>query len=279
MICRRGTFLSFSMPALPTENVTQQILLPADPHHRYRLRQSNFSPDLAGGSVRTGARCRPIRDRGGGGSAGERFRIWTWCGVLSSDGSFVAVFLLLLSVLTVDALAGSAIWTRDGAQAIRVSNKLDHGLVWVRPFSLFSSSISSHRHFPLCMSLPFIPLPPLPPVSFALCPPVSNASTAYQVNTHHRNDPSSPWGGYKNSGVGRENGHEAYHSYTQSKSVIVNYATEAESLVNDECVLLLFFPFATTLTFFFRSFPSPTYTVPSCLSLVPAAGSEKKTAR
>ncbi|GAA5858936.1 hypothetical protein JCM8547_007164 [Rhodosporidiobolus lusitaniae] len=79
---------------------------------------------------------------------------------------------------------GSAIWTRDGAQAIRVSNQLDHGLVW--------------------------------------------------VNTHHRNDPSSPWGGYKNSGVGRENGHDAYHSYTQAKSVIVNYATEEESLVMDD---------------------------------------------
>lgn len=26
------------------------------------------------------------------------------------------------------------------------------------------------------------------------------------VNTHHRNDPSSPWGGVKNSGVGSENG-------------------------------------------------------------------------
>jgi len=50
-------------------------------------------------------------------------------------------------------MAGSGIWTRDGGQAIRVSNKLDHGLVW--------------------------------------------------INTHHRNDPSSPWGGYKSSGVGR----------------------------------------------------------------------------
>ncbi|GAA6040903.1 hypothetical protein JCM8097_003179 [Rhodosporidiobolus ruineniae] len=79
---------------------------------------------------------------------------------------------------------GSAIWTRDGAQAIRVSNALEHGLVW--------------------------------------------------VNTHHRNDPSSPWGGYKNSGVGRENGHEAYHAYTQSKSVIINYATEEDSLLQDD---------------------------------------------
>ncbi|GAA5925147.1 aldehyde dehydrogenase [Sporobolomyces koalae] len=54
------------------------------------------------------------------------------------------------------------------------------------------------------------------------------------VNTHHRNDPSSPWGGYKSSGVGRENGHEAYHSYTQTKSVIVNYAPEEESKVMDD---------------------------------------------
>ncbi|GAA5865821.1 hypothetical protein JCM1840_006262 [Sporobolomyces johnsonii] len=79
---------------------------------------------------------------------------------------------------------GSGIWTRDGAQAIRVSNALEHGLVW--------------------------------------------------VNTHHRNDPSSPWGGYKNSGIGRENGHDAYHSYTQAKSVIINYATDEESKVMDD---------------------------------------------
>jgi len=30
------------------------------------------------------------------------------------------------------------------------------------------------------------------------------------VNTHHRNDPSSPWGGMKESGIGRENGIEAF---------------------------------------------------------------------
>jgi len=32
------------------------------------------------------------------------------------------------------------------------------------------------------------------------------------VNTHHRNDPSSPWGGMKESGVGRENGIEAFEA-------------------------------------------------------------------
>lgn len=41
------------------------------------------------------------------------------------------------------------------------------------------------------------------------------------INDHHRNDPSSPWGGMKDSGIGRENGLSAYHEYTQSKSVVV----------------------------------------------------------
>ena len=41
------------------------------------------------------------------------------------------------------------------------------------------------------------------------------------INDHHRNDPSSPWGGMKWSGIGRENGHAALHEYTQTKSVVV----------------------------------------------------------
>lgn len=41
------------------------------------------------------------------------------------------------------------------------------------------------------------------------------------INDHHRNDPSSPWGGMKESGIGRENGSSAFHEYTQTKSVIV----------------------------------------------------------
>ncbi|KAI0750977.1 aldehyde dehydrogenase [Daedaleopsis nitida] len=45
------------------------------------------------------------------------------------------------------------------------------------------------------------------------------------VNTHHRNDPSSPWGGMKESGIGRENGVEAFEAYSQSKSTIVNIAS------------------------------------------------------
>ena len=43
------------------------------------------------------------------------------------------------------------------------------------------------------------------------------------INDHHKNHPSSPWGGLtKMSGVGRENGLEAYREYTQAKSVVVN---------------------------------------------------------
>ncbi len=41
------------------------------------------------------------------------------------------------------------------------------------------------------------------------------------INDHHRNDPSSPWGGVHDSGIGRENGLDALHEYTQSKSVCV----------------------------------------------------------
>jgi len=62
------------------------------------------------------------------------------------------------------------------------------------------------------------------------------------VNTHHRNDPSSPWGGMKESGVGRENGIEAFEAYSQSKSTIVNVAKMEESRISDDW-------FADTSTF------------------------------
>ncbi|RYO92944.1 hypothetical protein DL766_010410 [Monosporascus sp. MC13-8B] len=55
------------------------------------------------------------------------------------------------------------------------------------------------------------------------------------VNTHHRNDPSSPWGGATPaSGVGSENGIDAYHAYTKVKSTIINYASTEESLAADD---------------------------------------------
>lgn len=80
---------------------------------------------------------------------------------------------------------GAGIWTEDLAQAFRVSERIESGIVW--------------------------------------------------VNTHHRNDPSSPWGGVKAaSGVGSENGIDAYHAYTMAKSTIVNFATAEESLAQDD---------------------------------------------
>ena len=80
---------------------------------------------------------------------------------------------------------GAAVWTKDLAQAFRVSEQIDAGIVW--------------------------------------------------VNTHHRNDPSSPWGGGKSSsGVGSENGIDAYHEYTTMKSTIINYATSEEALATDD---------------------------------------------
>jgi phenylacetaldehyde dehydrogenase len=42
------------------------------------------------------------------------------------------------------------------------------------------------------------------------------------VNDHHRIDPASPWGGAKDSGIGSENGLEAFRAYTRQKSVVVN---------------------------------------------------------
>lgn len=46
------------------------------------------------------------------------------------------------------------------------------------------------------------------------------------INDHHRIDPASPWGGTKDSGIGRENGIAGYLANTQTKSVIVNTSSE-----------------------------------------------------
>lgn len=61
------------------------------------------------------------------------------------------------------------------------------------------------------------------------------ASGIVWVNTHHRNDPSSPWGGAStSSGVGSENGLDAYHAYTTTKSIIINYASSEEALASED---------------------------------------------
>jgi aldehyde dehydrogenase (NAD+) len=42
------------------------------------------------------------------------------------------------------------------------------------------------------------------------------------INTWHLYDPSAPFGGFKASGYGRENGPEAFESYTQYKTTWLN---------------------------------------------------------
>ena len=46
------------------------------------------------------------------------------------------------------------------------------------------------------------------------------------VNDHHRLDPASPWGGVKDSGIGREGGWESFHDFTHIRSVTVRTAED-----------------------------------------------------
>ncbi len=54
------------------------------------------------------------------------------------------------------------------------------------------------------------------------------------INDHHRIDPASPWGGFKMSGIGRENGVIAYREYTQVRNVIVNLVEEPFNWYEDD---------------------------------------------
>ncbi|UZJ56448.1 hypothetical protein CBS101457_005768 [Exobasidium rhododendri] len=58
------------------------------------------------------------------------------------------------------------------------------------------------------------------------------------VNTHHRNDPASPWGSLQTknnaSGLGKENGLSALHAYSQLQSVTYNLANEETRLQNED---------------------------------------------
>ncbi len=47
------------------------------------------------------------------------------------------------------------------------------------------------------------------------------------VNDHHRLDPASPWGGFKDSGVGRETGVESFDQFTEVRAVTVNTSGES----------------------------------------------------
>lgn len=46
------------------------------------------------------------------------------------------------------------------------------------------------------------------------------------INDHHRVDAASPWGGVKDSGVGREFGQESFDHYFSTKAVMVNQSGE-----------------------------------------------------
>jgi phenylacetaldehyde dehydrogenase len=46
------------------------------------------------------------------------------------------------------------------------------------------------------------------------------------VNDHHRLDPASPWGGFKDSGIGRETGIESFDHFSEVRTVTVNTTGE-----------------------------------------------------
>jgi aldehyde dehydrogenase (NAD+) len=46
------------------------------------------------------------------------------------------------------------------------------------------------------------------------------------VNTYRALSYTSPFGGYKRSGIGRENGQEAIHEYLQTKSIWISTSNE-----------------------------------------------------
>jgi len=55
----------------------------------------------------------------------------------------------------------------------------------------------------------------------------------FWVNSHHRNDPSAPWGGFKESGIGRENGLESFNEYTETQTVVIRTSDAKEDWFGD----------------------------------------------
>jgi phenylacetaldehyde dehydrogenase len=54
------------------------------------------------------------------------------------------------------------------------------------------------------------------------------------VNDHHRLDPASPWGGFKDSGIGRETGVESFDHFSEVRTVTVNTTGETVDWYGDE---------------------------------------------
>jgi acyl-CoA reductase-like NAD-dependent aldehyde dehydrogenase len=59
------------------------------------------------------------------------------------------------------------------------------------------------------------------------------------VNDHHRLDPAAPWGGLKDSGVGREGGWESFREFTEVQSVTVRTAEDDVDWYGDDAPVRL----------------------------------------
>ncbi len=54
------------------------------------------------------------------------------------------------------------------------------------------------------------------------------------INDHHRLDPASPWGGFKDSGIGRETGIESFSEFTEPKAVTLNLSGKTIDWYKDD---------------------------------------------
>ncbi|MFN2460186.1 MAG: aldehyde dehydrogenase family protein, partial [Candidatus Velthaea sp.] len=57
------------------------------------------------------------------------------------------------------------------------------------------------------------------------------------INDHHRLDPASPWGGFKESGTGRETGMESFDQFTEPRAVTVNTTGRTSDWYGDDGTL------------------------------------------
>lgn len=87
----------------------------------------------------------------------------------------------------------------DEADAIRLANGTQFGLA----ASVWSSNLARATRVAHCIDTGIV-----------------------WINDHHRIDPSCPWGGFRDSGLGKENGIVCYEGYTKTQSVVMNLSEE-----------------------------------------------------